>query len=195
MTEAGGWREDGRSLLHPRRGAAARDIERELGRSVEGRVAGLERAVERLLRYLVLRLRVFRGLWILSGPDAGARVSPDANGLIGIECAQAPETIRRVDGSPHRIAICPPAAGGAGCEAGFSVLRLVTAGNGAPLPAGECQALGCDGEIEIRLGDCLTGSIGCDAEGKATLEIGLDLDCICERCGGGGSGEEPKPGG
>lgn len=51
------------------------------------------------------------------------------------------------------------------------------------LPEGQCVAVGCDKEIILRLGECLTGNISCDPDGNATIDIGINFACICEvRC-------------
>ena len=83
------------SLLHPIHGVAAEDIAAELGHSTGARIGALERMVDRILRYLVLRIRAFRGIQILTGPDAGALVKPDGNGVIGIECQSETGTIQQ----------------------------------------------------------------------------------------------------
>ena len=178
------------SLLHPIHGVAAEDIAAELGHSTGARIGALERMVDRILRYLVLRIRAFRGIQILTGPDAGALVTPDGNGVIGIECQSETGTIQAVEGTPHRMSICPPAGGGGGCASAYSLISLYTMESGGMLPEGQCVAVGCDKEIILRLGECLTGNISCDPDGNATIDIGINFGCICEKCGtpGGGPG-------
>lgn len=107
------------SLLHPIHGVAAEDIAAELGHSTGARIGALERMVDRILRYLVLRIRAFRGIQILTGPDAGALVTPDGNGVIGIECQSETGTIQAVEELRT------------GCR---SARRLVVAGEAALAP-------------------------------------------------------------